>query len=106
MCCEYWTLRVDYDCPLCGSHEKGELQTHWMGDLGSCLDRYEIGQRVVQLHGIEAATLGEVGPDDFISICRSCRAFIDWGARIEDESVVSVWPYRWTASDAVGSASR
>lgn len=97
MCCEYWTLRADYTCPLCGSEEQGELQTHWMGDLGSCLDCYQLGQKVPQLRGIEAATLGADGPEEFISVCRSCHGIIDWGARIENEVVVRVWPYRWTS---------
>ncbi len=90
---------------MCGSSEDGELQTHWMGDLGSCLDYFELGAPIPQLRGIEAATLGQDGPDDFISICRLCGGLIDWGARIEDERVVRVWPYHWTARTSQPTAS-
>jgi hypothetical protein len=53
-----------------------------------------MGETVDELRGIEAATLGEGLPDDFISVCSNCRGFVDWGARIENEAVVEVWPYR------------
>ena len=53
MCCQFWNLRLQYECPMCGSLENGELQTHWMGDLGSCLDYFELGAPIAQLRGIE-----------------------------------------------------
>jgi hypothetical protein len=87
---------VEYDCPICDAHQVDGLQTHFMGDFGSCVNYYVIDQPVEELRGIHAAGLGEGMADDFVSVCRNCRGFVDWGARIENEAVVEVWPYRWT----------
>ena len=98
MCSMYWNLTVDFTCPVpdCGAENVGaELQTHWMGDVGSCSNRYAIGQSVDELDGIEAETLGPGGPDDLIGHCDSCQTFIDFGARVENGAVVEVWPYAY-----------
>lgn len=94
MCSQYWTVKFEYQCHFCGSRQSGGLQTHFMGDFGSCANYYDVGERVQELRGIEAATLGEGFEDDFISVCANCRGVTDWGARIEDEAVVELWPYR------------
>ncbi len=99
MCTEYWTLRVDYDCPLCGSRELGQLQTHWLGGLASFMSLYELGERLPHLRGIEAATLGHDEESSFISTCRTCGGYVEWGAEIIAESVARVWPYHWEARD-------
>ena len=73
MCTEYWTLQFDHDCPLCGSHEASQLQTHWLGEFAGFSHAYELGDRLPHLRGIEAATLGHDEEDSFISICDQCR---------------------------------
>ncbi len=98
MCCDYWTLLVDYVCPLCDSHQSGELQTHWLGELGGWPKIYGIGDRLPHLQGIEAATMGQDDERSFISTCKHCGGSIHWGARIEGEAVVRVWPHQWMAS--------
>lgn len=103
MCSQFWTITTEYECPLCGSHEHGELQTHFMGDFGSCSNFYALGESVDELRGVEAGRLGEGLADDFISVCRNCRGVIDWGARIENSAVVEVWAYRWQPARPPGS---
>lgn len=101
MCSMYWNLHADITCPNCGEIERGaELQTHWNGEYGSCLNRYELGQPVKELAGIEAARLPDAG-DDFIGSCDACGAFIDFGARIANGAVVEVWPLRYSVGREV-----
>jgi hypothetical protein len=96
MCSMYWNLMADVACPKCGKVERRELQTHWCGEAGSCVNRYELGQPVEELQGIEAANL----PSDelFVTTCGTCPTensngyFFDCGARIENGAVVRVWP--------------
>lgn len=95
MCSMYWNLMADVACPKCGTVERRELQTHWMGEVGSCTNRYELGQAVEELQGIE----GAVVPNDelFITTCQTCPTensngfFFHCGAMIEYGAVVRVW---------------
>lgn len=91
MCTEYWNLKAKVICPHCGSEHEDDLQTHWMGDIGSFLNYYRLGEKVRELHGIQAAILDGVN-DDFTSSCRSCRNWASFGARIVDEAVVELFP--------------
>ena len=103
MCSDYWNLHADWTCPVCGAVNVGsELQTHWHGEVMSCVNRYGIGEPVAELAGVDAATLPEAG-DDLIGDCDDCRTFIDFGARIENGAVVEVWPYRYAVRDADGT---
>lgn len=68
MCSAYWNLMAEVACPRCGVSEERELQTHWMGDIGSCSNFYTIGQRVDELRNIERAVC-----DDFIAECAGCE---------------------------------
>ena len=90
MCTEYWNLKVKVTCPHCGNEHEDALQTHWMGDIGSFLNYYRLGERVSELHGIHDAVLDGIN-DDFISSCPSCRNWASFGARIKDEAVVEVF---------------
>jgi hypothetical protein len=87
----YWNLKARVTCPHCGIERDEQLQTHWMGEEGSCLNYYELGQRVTELHGIQAAELDGVN-DDFISSCRQCGNWSTFGARIVNEAVVELFP--------------
>ena len=92
MCSQYWTLKATFSCPYCG-HENidAQLQTHFMGDYGSCLNYYKIGDSIAELRGVKSAKLGYKGSDDFISSCKACNKFIIFGADIEDEKVVKIY---------------
>jgi hypothetical protein len=95
----YWTLACEFTCPNCGEPQKGELQTHFMGDVGSCANYYNIGDEIPELQGI-TATLGPIDegwPDDFIGTCFNCLGWIDFGAIIEDGKVMKVWPFKYHA---------
>jgi hypothetical protein len=91
MCSQYWNLTAEVTCPHCGNVHEDTLQTHWMGEIGSCLNFYVLGERIPELHGIQAAVLDGV-VDDFISDCRACGNWSIFGARIVDEAVVEVFP--------------
>jgi hypothetical protein len=93
MCSAYWTLKdVPFTCPSCGVASTIELQTHFMGEPGSCVNYYSLGEPVEELQDIEAVTLGDEGPDDFIGDCPKCHAWFDFGGRIVKGAVVSAWP--------------
>ena len=97
MCSMYWNLFAEFTCPACGKVQKGELQTHFMGDIGSCVNYYNIGDSIPELKGI-TATLGPVDegwPDDLIGDCIECGVWIDFGASIEDGKVMKVWSFRF-----------
>jgi hypothetical protein len=92
MCSSYWNLKnVGFTCPECGALTSDDLQTHFMGVVGSCMNDYAIGQPIPELAGV-SVTLGKDGPDDLIGRCLECDAMIDFGARIENGVVVEVWP--------------
>jgi hypothetical protein len=91
MCSRYWNLKATFVCPACGASAEDELQTHWLGDDGSCINHYRLGDKAYELRGIKLAVV-DGSQDDFIGHCDQCGAWIDFGARIEDEAVVDVWP--------------
>jgi hypothetical protein len=106
VCSAYWNLHAGWTCPACG-HENtdAELQTHWMGEPGSCINRYRLGDPVAELAGITAATLPDAG-DDFIGDCDECGLYVDFGGRIENGAVVEVWPYRFDMRQPDGTYRR
>lgn len=91
MSIDYWNLRARVTCPHCGNEYDANLQTHWMGEDGSSLNYYQLGERVPELHGIQAATLDGI-KDDFTSKCTQCGKWLSFGARIVDEAVVELLP--------------
>ena len=88
MCTEYWNLRADVRCPV-GHELSGDLQTHFMGDGGSCLYHYDMGEPVQELEGI-TVTL-DARNDSLIAECKVCPAFYDFGAEIVEGRVMRVW---------------
>lgn len=91
MCSAYWTLQsVTFRCPYCGADNSGDLQTHFMGEPGSCLNYYRMGQPVTELRGIGAATVQPA--QGFIGKCDACGEYPEFGADIEFGAVVKVWP--------------
>lgn len=95
MCSAYWNLRASYACPKCGAEIKDDqLQTHFMGEPGSCMNEYQVGDKVDELSGISAPSMVAAG-DDLIGICDDCDITIDLDAEIVDGQVVRVWPYQY-----------
>lgn len=93
MCSMYWNLTTDLTCPRCGVVEKDAvLQTHFMGDAGSCVHWYRLGEPVAELVGMARALMEGQGGRDFLAYCEACGHYSDWGASIRDGAVVEVWP--------------
>jgi len=91
MCTMYWTIKdVRLKCPKCKKISMWELQTHFMGEAGSCLNYYKLGEKVWELKGIEFATLGGEN-DSFIGDCPHCNEYINFGAKIKDETIVKIF---------------
>lgn len=94
MCSSYWNLEAVVICPSCGEQDLWQLQTHFAGDYGSCVNYYKIGETVQELvtEGAENITLTseEIG-DEFISSCPSCNESFNLGAEIRDSAVQFVW---------------
>ena len=88
MCNAYWNLRVDVECPK-GHRYSDELQTHFMGEPGSCLNYYALGEPVEELQGVTVVLDGRI--DAFIGECKDCKAFYDCGAEIIEGRVTRVW---------------
>jgi hypothetical protein len=84
----YWSLITTFECPCCGAtNSDAELQTHWLGDIGSCLNRYRIGDRVAELRGITAA---HMEGDSFVARCSACDCWLSYGAEVKDEAIISI----------------
>ena len=73
MCSMYWTLTADIACPNCGVVKEQEMQTHWMGEVGSCVNYYQLGQKIEELKGIQAA----VADGEFGAKC-DCTVVSEW----------------------------
>lgn len=67
-------------CPKCGKQGMWNLQTHFMGDFGSCVNEYKLGEKVEELKGVSVLLDGK--NDDFIGDCPHCGKFFDLGANI------------------------
>lgn len=90
MCTMYWTIKeIELECPVCNKVGIWELQTHFMGDVGSCLNYYKLGEKVLELKGIKSATL-DGRNDDFIGICSRCDKYINFGAKIKNETIEEI----------------
>lgn len=91
MCASYWNLDTKIKCPKCKKTSKWNLQTHWFGgDTGlMCLDYYSLGEKIAALNNM-TVTLDRSN-DWFISDCPKCKAFFDFGAKIEDGIVKEVF---------------
>ena len=77
----YWTLKAPAVCPSCDEVETVEMQTHWMGEVGSCLNTYDLGQPIAELEGFS----GWMPPDEsFIARCGKCQTWFDVRALFQD----------------------
>jgi hypothetical protein len=91
MCSAYWNLtNVRFTCPNCGEDETDTLQTHFMGETGSCANYYALGEVVPELEVVSVTLDGK--NDGLIGKCDSCDTFIDFGAIIDAGRVIAVWP--------------
>lgn len=89
MCASYWNLDTKIKCPNCCKVGKWNLQTHFMGDFGSCINFYKLGQTIPELKGITVTLDGKI--DDFIGDCPSCDKLFDLGGAIVDGRVEKVY---------------
>lgn len=80
MCSKYWNLNTNIKCPKCGKQSMWNLQTHFMGDDGSCVNEYKLGEKVKELKGVSVLLDGK--NDDFIGSCPQCEKFFDFGSNI------------------------
>lgn len=80
MCSQYWNLYTNIICPKCERKSKWNLQTHFMGDFGSCVNHYKLGEKVDELKGVDVLLDGRI--DDFIGDCPKCGNYFDFGANI------------------------
>ncbi len=65
------------------------LQTHFMGDFGSCIDRYKLGQEVDELKGVTVSLNGK--EEGFCGSCSHCHKFFDLGGEIDKGKVIKVF---------------
>lgn len=65
------------------------MQTHFMGDFGSCINRYKLGETVPELKRVSVILDGE--NDDLIGDCPSCDAFFNFGAEINKGKVTKLF---------------
>jgi|ERR1035437_2221015 predicted nucleic-acid-binding Zn-ribbon protein len=91
MCASYWSLNVkSLICPYCGSLEVIEdLQTHFRGEPGDCLEYYELGQVIPNLKFIIFGTLSGFG-DNLITSCRNCEKTLYYDAEIFNGTITGV----------------
>lgn len=84
----YWNLNTRLKCPNCGKVSLWNLQTHFMGEVGSCLNNYKLKEKVEELKGVSVLLDGRI--DDFIGDCEYCDKFFDLGGEIKDGKVEKV----------------
>lgn len=89
MCASYWNLDAKMTCPGCGKTAVWNLQTHFMGYLGSCEHYYKLNESVHELEGVSVILDGRI--DDFNGDCEECGKFFDVGAEIVDGKVKRFW---------------
>ena len=90
MCSSYWTLKeVELKCPKCKKVSIWELQTHFMGQIGSCLNYYKLKEKIFELKGIKEAILDDEN-DSFIGECPYCNEYVYFGAKIKDEAIYEI----------------
>lgn len=89
MCASYWTVDTKMTCPGCGKTTTWDLQTHFMGYLGSCEHYYKLGEKVHELEGVTVLLDGRI--DDFNGDCEKCGRFFNIGAEIVRGRVKRVW---------------
>lgn len=100
MCSQYWTLKdVEFICPHCGSKEKDNIQTHFLGDVGSCVNYYSIDEDIDELSGWS----GTIEPplDDFIGGCSNCKETVWFGALALNGHITNIWPLKEESSGYV-----
>ena len=90
MCSAYWNLEAIVTCPQCHKRKTWTLQTHFMGDFGSCVNHYTLGEPVEELADMNVRLDGM--QEGFIGNCPKCGASFDFGANIIGGKVEQVFP--------------
>lgn len=89
MCSAYWNLKTKLKCPKCSNETVWDLQTHFMGEPGSCINEYELGQKVNELKKVTVSLNGN--DEGFCGSCPDCKKFFDLGAEINKGIVKKVF---------------
>ena len=92
MCSQYWNLNTKVACLNCGNARIWNLQTHFMGDFGSCVNNYELGEKIDELGSVSVILDGK--NDDFIGDCPNCGKFFNFGAKIVKGKVEKIFILR------------
>lgn len=89
MCSLYWNLNTKLTCPDCGKESLWNLQTHFMGDFGSCINKYKLDQKVDELKDVTVSLDGK--EEGFCGHCSQCHKFFDFGGEINNGKVTKVF---------------
>ena len=89
MCSAFWNLEVPaLICPYCGGKVCENLQTHFRGEIGDCLQNYHIDEKIPNLIGL-TGRLAEMG-DSLCSVCEDCNHYLDYDAVIRKGIIIGV----------------
>lgn len=86
----YWTLDAKVKCPKCSKVKTWDLQTHFMGYMGSCAHYYKLGEKVKELENLTVKFDGIEGRR-FLGDCPNCDGMFDLGAEIIKGKVENVF---------------
>lgn len=86
----YWNLNARIGCGHCHHEFDDSLQTHYLGEAGSCVNYYDLHEPVEELHG--TSVLLDGSQDDLCAICPNCKAFLLFGAEIVSGCVERIFP--------------
>ena len=89
MCSAYWSLKTELSCPKCEKTDVWDLQTHFMGEFGSCINEYKLGQKVEELKNVTVSLDGK--NESFCGSCSGCNKFFELGAEINKGKVTKVF---------------
>ena len=97
MCSRYWNLDTEIVCPKCNKKSIWNLQTHFMGEVGSSGNYYKLEENIPELKNTNIVLDGK--NDSFCGDCPKCGTdannanwvLYDFGAEIVDGKVVKIW---------------
>lgn len=90
MCSMYWTIYADLACPKCHEVSKWELQTHFEGDVGSCINYYSLNESIEELKHIRYMTIDDSFRDAFIGCCELCKTTASFGFTVKGGKVTAL----------------
>lgn len=88
MCSQYWNLTADIAAPCGHEVKQANLQTHFMGEYGSCSNYYNLGDQVPELRDYTGFIAGD--PDGLIGDCDKCDGWFTVNVEAQAGRVVRV----------------